>query len=990
MRLVVQLTVCATIALTSTALGAEVIGLDPDSAEGWDSARDTERLAREFSLYEVRPMGAHVAWEFVLREGAFADLHTDAAIPRDFESIDVRIRNRGPRLDLAVKLADAGGAEWTAPSVRLAGDEEWRTVRFPREEWGVASWSSDADGALDFPTLRLAVIAFGVEPGPEYALDIASIQAVLPDRPVLQIAELAAPTAATAGQGVVIELEARMDGEPLSDEAQIVLADEAGHTVSLPLRVVEGEVAGGAAFRAVADGSIPTYAFGGAYAVQVRIGEARVATDTAQTEDELARVQISQREIEDTSARVASYRGTPTLHINDEPTAGMTYTAYGPSVEVFEDFAEEGVRLFSFSATPTEAGYGLSRTTWVAPGEYDYSQLDERALMVLQACPDAFIFPRIYLHAPPWWSEEHPDDLVIEELPDGTRQVFIHSGGKPAPSWASEAWRTDTIQAIERMVEHVEASPYADRVIGYHIASGTTEEWMMWGGNEGSWVDYSPVNQTKFRAWLRSKYETDVALQAAWADRNVTLETADIPSRAERERTSLGYLRDPAIEAAVIDFYLYNSWLVADTINTFAAATKEIAGRNKVVGVFYGYLLQLIGEHRMQNAGHLALDQVLTSPDVDFLTSPTSYMFRDPGVGTSHFMSLTGSVRHAGKLWLDENDIRTSLAPGEVGGWGKQPTIDGDILQQNRELGNVIASGVGQWWFDVGRNRYDDPRLMAHLGELRQAADRAMEYARAPADEVAFVVDGPSLAYAAVGAPITRWLLRQQIPQAYRIGAPIGWYTLDDVGSLPPKRMYVFLNAWAPTEDQRAAIDSLKSDGRVLVFVGPAGVYEGGSLSPPGMSELVGMDLGWDLDPALLRCEGDRLSFGTDQPFGPMAYPDDPAATVLARLPDGRPGLALLDAGDWTAVHSAAPALPARLLRDLAIRAGVHLYTQDAVVYASEGLLSVNVNEGGSRIIDLPERATVTDLVTGEVLAENATRFTLEIADRDTRILGLR
>ena len=69
---------------------------------------------------------------------------------------------------------------------------------------------------------------------------------------------------------------------------------------------------------------------------------------------------------------------------------------------------------------------------------------------------------------------------------------------------------------------------------------------------------------------------------------------------------------------------------------------------------------------------HLALEKVLACPDVDFLTSPTSYAFRQfGGEGTSHFMSLLGSIKLHGKLWFNENDVRTSLAPGQVGEWGR-------------------------------------------------------------------------------------------------------------------------------------------------------------------------------------------------------------------------------------------------------------------------------------------------------------------------------
>ena len=132
----------------------------------------------------------------------------------------------------------------------------------------------------------------------------------------------------------------------------------------------------------------------------------------------------------------------------------------------------------------------------------------------------------------------------------------------------------DTVEGLRQLIKHIEASPYADRVIGYHLASGTTEEWMMWGANENQWVDYSPACLKAFRRWLAETYGSDQRLRKAWANPAVTLATAAIPTRSRRESARQGWLRDPAAEADVIDFYRFNSDLVAGTIGHFAKAVK--------------------------------------------------------------------------------------------------------------------------------------------------------------------------------------------------------------------------------------------------------------------------------------------------------------------------------------------------------------------------------------------------------------------------------
>jgi hypothetical protein len=619
--------------------------------------------------------------------------------------------------------------------------------------------------------------------------------------------------------------------------------------------------------------------------------------------------------------------------------------------------------------------------------------------MILTARPDAFIFPRLYLHAPKWWSEQHPDDIVLMDPGDGDPVVFQHSGPKPAPSWASEPWRRDTIEGLRHLVRHVEQSPYADRIIGYHLASGTTEEWMMWGANEGEWVDYSPANLRRFRDWLRERYGDDRGLQQAWADPDVTLENATIPTRRQREACAFGSLRDPRAERPVIDYYEYHSFLVGDTIEVLARAVKDIAGRDKTVGVFYGYLLQLCGEQRQQNAGHLALGKVLASPDVDFLCSPTSYAFREPGgEGTSHFMSLLGSVKLHGKLWFDENDIRTSLAPGPVGSWGKTESIDGDLVQQDKELANVLVNGVAQWWFDVGNNRYDDPRLMAHLAHLTRAADRARDLDRSPVEEMALVVDETSLCRLRVGDPLGRELLVTQLPELHRCGAPVAHYLSADLPQLTDHRLLILACSFAPDAEQRRAVAALKGGNRTLVFLWNSGIYGEDGLSAEAASAFTGVRLRLASGPLSLRVQAADdapeslagMVYGPERTVSPVLVPDDPDARVLGRFADGTPALVVREHGDWTAVYSAAPLLPSPLFRHLAAQAGVHLYVDTPdVVWASRDLVGVSVAEPGVRGLRLPRAATVTDLYSGAELGRSTAELSVDFDARQTRVFVL-
>jgi hypothetical protein len=1005
MKVPVVIAVLAALAPTSSARAVETETLfDGRVRTEWQTRRDAARIEQELAVSQVEslPEAGELRWRFATKGPAFNDLFLAKPIDGPFAGIRFRVRCAGEPLTLACKAVDARGAEWTASQVKLQTDSAWRWVEMPVADWKVASWSKDGDGRMDFPLSMLAIIAFDVRPGVAYDLRVSQIDVVRPDRPVIQVSRCALPAQMTHGKTYPTPLAFTVSKPAAVDGAWLVFTQGASEAFRLPVALPAAATAlkPGQEVRLPAlKLTVPEFASGGRLKVTLHVGDGRAPIRVGAKGGD-GMVQVEGRKPGTVTAAVKLHNGTPTLLINGKPHTGMMYTAYGPSRQVFEEFARAGVDLFSFSATPTEAGYGLSKTVWKAPGVYDYSELDERVAMVLQANPNARFFPRLYLHAPRWWSEAHPDDIVQMDPGDGKPVPFIHAGDKPAPSWASEAWRRDTADALRRLIAHVEASPYADRCIGYHIASGTTEEWMMWGGNEDQWVDYSPANTKAFRKWLRTKYGSDDALRKAWRRPDATLDTAAVPTKAARMAAS-GALRDPATDQPSIDYALYTSDLVADTIAHFCRVIKEATHGAKIAGAFYGYLLQLCGEQRQQNAGHLALEKVLACPDLDFMCSPTSYAFREiGGKGTSHFMSLFGSIKLHGKLWFNENDIRTSISQGAVGEWGRPADVAGDIIQQDKESGHVLAQGAGQWWFDVGANRYDAPELMARIGVLNQTALRALPQDKTRADQVAFVVDEGSLTRLRVPDVMGAALLVLQLPALHRIGAPVGHYLQSDLPRLADRKLFIFPTSFAPTAADRRSIEALKGGGRVLVFLYAPGAYRDGELDEASMEALTGIRLRLDRAPRELKVAlnpGDARiqdlglpGFGGGYLHSPSVRADDPAAVTLGSYPDGAAGFVVKRFRDWTAVFCGAPQLPASLLRRLARSAGVHQYVEgDDVVWASRGVVSVCVDAPGERTIRLPGRSRVTDLTTGATLAHDAAELRLPFAQGQTRIFGV-
>jgi len=958
--------------------------------EGWTFYRDATRLAEEYTNNELTCSGEVYDWAFVPRTVQYADVFLERGIPSSPERIEVEVRNLGEPLDFVLRALEALGPEYISPRVRLEGSGKWQTVSAPIADFRLGFWSQDKNNRLDFPLRAVSLTVYEVQPGHQYRLQFRNLRLVREVGLGARLISGRLPATLTPGKQAAISFT--LAGEGLAGQEAALELIQDGVT---RYRQRLGEIPAGLAC------SFPRFTASrfwqpGRYQAAICAGGSIAALQEVTVKANPAPPP------QPPTCRVQPYHGAPTLFINGRPSSAMVYMTYRPLAKHFATFGEAGVHLYSFSSTPTQAGYGLAPACWTGPDTYDYSQIDRQAAEILDSDPEARFFPRLYLLSPQWWDERHPDDLVTYDPGDGKPVPFWHAAGKRAPSWASEAWRQDTAQALRRYLRHVQASPYADRVIGYHLASGTTEEWMQWGSNENQWVDYSPANLAKFRGWLREKYGSDAALQQAWGDPRVTLATATIPTQAQRAASEVGILRDPQRAMPCIDYVRYNSWLVADTIAYLARVVKEETARRALVGVFYGYVLQLAGEQREQNAGHLALQQVWSLPDVDFITSPSSYMFRQLGTGYSHFMSLTDGVKLHGKMWFDENDIRTWLTlEGNIGDAGKTATYEETRLHQQRELGNVLANACGMWWFDMSGGWYDDPRIMADISTLKRAADAALACDRTPVAEVAVVVDDASSAYLQPGNRLSHHLLVRQLPELGRMGAPFALLHPADLEQAPDYRMYVFLNLVAPTPQERRLIrKKVCRAGKVAVWVWAPGLIRDERICEQAMADLTGLDLALDSQPGTFRVtvggpeawvgEAAGMQYGLDASFAPLVWVRDAAATALGTLADGRCGLAAKDCGGWTSVYSSAPELPAALLRALAQRAGVHLYAPlGDVVYASRGLLAVSVNEAGRRTIRLPRPADVYDLYENREVGRNLTSFTADLPAAGTRLYRL-
>jgi hypothetical protein len=594
------------------------------------------------------------------------------------------------------------------------------------------------------------------------------------------------------------------------------------------------------------------------------------------------------------------------------------------------------------------------------------------------------------------------------------------SGERLHQSLASTVWRDQVHEFLRAYVAHVEQIGLADRVVAYHVLVGSAGEWVK---GESSMLsvcgDYSAPMHRHFRAWLRQQYADESTLHAAWNDPDVTFDRAEVPPAIAQLQTTHQTFRDPSQEQPVIDYYRsladLSAELVADFCHTIKVATRSRA----LAGVFYGYLMELAWNASFfgaghesefatyQRSGHLGLGHVLRSPDVDFIVSPYSYGFRGVG-GHGAAMPPIDSLRIHDKLYLYEDDTRTHLAPPDVG-YGRVRSLSDSEAVLKRNMAEVLTRGMGIWW--TGNPYHVNPHVEPALGELlarfQELGTWAVHLDRAPQAEIAVLLDDESFFYESIyNALDTPLIFQQRLWGLPRLGAPVDTYLLQDLleGRLPPYKLYVLLNPFRLDDARREALArQLRHDGRVALWIYAPG-YINQAPALEHMADLTGLRFGrgehaWgpmiqitDFAHEITRDLSQDLFWGTNARLGPLFHLDDNATRTLGEVVYSqgrcRPGFGVREFADWASVYSAAPNLPAAVLRGIARYAGVHLYGESGdVLYASRQLLGVHTVAGGERTFALPERVEVVyDLYACRVIGQDTTRIDAALAPRSTSL----
>ena len=234
--------------------------------------------------------------------------------------------------------------------------------------------------------------------------------------------------------------------------------------------------------------------------------------------------------------------------------------------------------------------------------------------------------------------------------------------------------------------------------------------------------------------------------------------------------------------------------------------------RKKIVGAFYGYLWCNFPNLSVVHTGHLGMERVFSSPDIDFIASPYTYDNKGIG-GPDNSQTLPADVQLHGKLYFNEVDTETHLHQRQWR-WGNSlhnPTnFEETKALLLRDYAYALTNGFGMWWTDLFGGTYHDDKIIELLGQLKSIDNRYLEADRRSTADIAVVLDESSFTYFGDGEPLFNALLTAQKQWEFAfIGAPWDPYLLSDMGNpkLRDYKLYIFLNTFHVTR-ARARSDS--------------------------------------------------------------------------------------------------------------------------------------------------------------------------------------
>ena len=686
------------------------------------------------------------------------------------------------------------------------------------------------------------------------------------------------------------------------------------------------------------------------------------------------------------TAEIKTLSGQPVVHLNGKPFP-LLWGGVARGKRPDRLPRHSGMPL---TAVTAYAHYSLWHPRMDA---YDFSVFDNVAEKYRRENPDAYFIWDLSVYPAADFAQKHKDQMAADE------EGNTASIGRFSWSYASRPAMEEIKEMVERAIRYIEASPYANRIIGYRVNSGVTIEWLGWPARPGHAKDFSEPNKAAFARFAAERYPQ--------------LSNPHVPTFAERQELDApdDILWDRSRHLNTIAYMEYNSWIIAQDVLEACGHAKDVLrslNRTKLVGTYYGYTYFLNANGRDVWRGHFALQDVLDGNNgrIDFLMSPQSYSQRQLG-DTCGEMKPFSTLAAAGILSILENDARTHnrIFPRRYGFHQTiTPEQTGNLVRRDASIAlchcstpylYALASGLDFYspeCASAGRDIMDVQRLC-----LERKVGRHVEVALVASEKSVCAM--PSLAkiqLAATGrwtqtyrpdgtvgrSPERAAVLNGEIfglahTKFARAGIPVDYLLAEDLKNRPGDyRLYVFLNLFTYDDATLAAIRRLRERGASMLWLYAPGWLKGQSLDD--MEKLTGMAFakmpGSTVMGVTLKADGRYMGM-PDAKVAQAFYPVRPDET-LGVYAGGKPGVSVSKLGKSQAFFSGTWQLDVPFIRMLAKRAGVHVWCDsDDPIEANDALFTLHARSPGIKTVHLPRKATVIDVFNRRVVARDADKF---------------
>ncbi len=640
--------------------------------------------------------------------------------------------------------------------------------------------------------------------------------------------------------------------------------------------------------------------------------------------------------------------------------APLSFKSFRPNPRNISEFYGAGVRLFSVLSSGIISAlgvpYSLFGESWTGEERYDFSAVDKQMDMFIENAPDGFFAPMFQVDTRPWYLETHP------EVPDSflCLSQIAHD----------ETWRKAAADYLKAVIRHCEEK-YGDRIYGYFILGGGTTEWLSDHDHE----EPHPIKEAAYK-----KYRNDAG--------------ATLPTKEELEKDGRVFLESE--EENVLCERRFHADTIADLVLYFAAEVQSVIRHQKLLGLYYGYLMEL-GAPRLYNAGHLGYEKVFFSDDIDMISSPSAYRYREL-TDPSAFMVTQKTLDAHNKLYFLEFDHITHVAPSMVeeapSGNSRNGTlkiIPGAEKRCNNESESLnlmyrdfllcYANATALWWFDMFDGWFRSEGMMNAVQRMIALHGELSDLSKESVAQIAVYAEGEALYHVRKSAKLANESLIKMLRTFAEMGAPYDIYSVGDLDACSPERyrMILLIDEFDIPKKRMETIRRLQREGVTVVWFYAPDYAHGAENDVRRITRATGIGV-----QESGQSHGGLVAHGkvTENVLAaPYFSVADEKAVPIGFFEDG--AVAVAGNADETVFYSAVPYLPSSVLGGILDRKGNFRYSRNPHVYTyvNAGAVGVYNATQEDATVFVPEDGTYTDNLTGSEFCATGGKLRLPFRD---------